>query len=1304
MDHQDLRRAHSSGHESHYVCHKCGWPFPNPHPSARHRRAHKKICGTVEGYKVAGAEGSAQLSVSDDEQHSDEDPKTPGPKVLERSVYERGSGVIGQGSIKSDDGVFSDAVQEFSDSGSAAWTGEGLEDAPGSAPNVERGTKSDLNAIPFHSDGGTTEDKSNPNKYETVTDASEDMKKTDVTDSMIESCLTSVDQEAEVTGITATNLDRNISSETTSISDGRTEESKLLLGDSNGLHPIKYEMVTDASEAIKKTGATDSMIESCLTSVDQDAEVTGITATNLDRNMILPNKVAGETVEGGSKLEGSNEMTSEYVRDDELVPSEKEHTDGFDMHIPQIDVPPEVESVAHVNTFVDTAEKKVDNTDGIQYLSPDKVIESRNGKEEENANANVHVLSVPDDIHVVDDPVLMLEDFRNHKVKQLDQVTFLDSLEQFDDKENDVKQPVFNESLNIFQSSHLSGGTVVSSDMHDLEASLEPDLGSSKPMIKSVPVEDEANMSETEIKMFKNQSSDEIGAPADAVRPQIAKTYMVGLPEGQESYDKSNESLQVNFAASGAGIDQTTHSVGPENNEKDGNCDGTGESGDHSRKVTAEENLVANPVATVQSAEGQESYEKSNESGQESHNLMRNCDGSGESGDHSRKVTAEENLVANPIATVQSAEGQVSYEKSNESLQVNFAAGDAGIDQTTHSVGPDDNEKDGSCDGSGESGDYSRKGPAEVNLVATPIATVQSADHYENQIYPAANLHKVNDASEYEKGVIEKCNKIGDAGYNENAETSNLCGDDKSRGVAENFSTDPASNLESVSCLSELQVNPVTNLHESGDAAGDCEKDKTEKCDITGYDGDHEKAEKYASSGEEISKRSTEKTFAEDSTTNLESIITLSDSQVHPSGKLPDVDGSADRDEGEIEKFVISGNESMEGSVEENILVKSELTPESSANLTGSKAIVEDAANGSRMELVETSGRDLDSGSNSSKVAGKILSDAQQDVLENEIACNDKILKEVDAGVAAESDHGQNVESFQKSSEDHGKKEPGFSALDTESSVQSFIASEDSGSQEVHAVASGITSQSLLEEGDNNLVRQQPSATAIDVDSNSQTDSLEANWGSFSVLSMQSDAETVPHTHSQSSLGENSGKSDMFEAPSFMTLVEPRGGDDQKATGSEILTAVQNPEQPKPASLQTGWFPSMTHVVNESPGRKKNEEIIAKVTNRSTGKQHTPLKNLLGEASSESNGKPLNQKESLALAPQKDDKAAMVSGPVTTTVSSILNPESPTGQAAKKETAKEWNSPARYPSDTKSEKRKVKGRSWAQFVCCASVN
>lgn len=57
------------GQESHgvHLCHKCGWPFPNPHPSAKHRRAHKRICGTVEGYKLFDTEGTPHSDDSDDD-------------------------------------------------------------------------------------------------------------------------------------------------------------------------------------------------------------------------------------------------------------------------------------------------------------------------------------------------------------------------------------------------------------------------------------------------------------------------------------------------------------------------------------------------------------------------------------------------------------------------------------------------------------------------------------------------------------------------------------------------------------------------------------------------------------------------------------------------------------------------------------------------------------------------------------------------------------------------------------------------------------------------------------------------------------------------------------------------------------------------------------------------------------------------------------------------------------------------------------------------------------------------------------
>lgn len=71
--------------ETHSVqlCHKCGWPFPNPHPSAKHRRAHKRVCGTVEGYKLldSGSDHS-NFASSDNERVSDEDRRNPSKDFL----------------------------------------------------------------------------------------------------------------------------------------------------------------------------------------------------------------------------------------------------------------------------------------------------------------------------------------------------------------------------------------------------------------------------------------------------------------------------------------------------------------------------------------------------------------------------------------------------------------------------------------------------------------------------------------------------------------------------------------------------------------------------------------------------------------------------------------------------------------------------------------------------------------------------------------------------------------------------------------------------------------------------------------------------------------------------------------------------------------------------------------------------------------------------------------------------------------------------------------------------------------------
>ncbi|KAI3746969.1 hypothetical protein L6452_09411 [Arctium lappa] len=106
MDIQD--HSKTAGDEG-LICHRCGWPFPNSHPSSKHRRAHKRICGTIEGYtKLIESE-----AISEDEHHSDEDKeKTPSPKIEKGIIKESGNSAGG-----TEDDLFSDAVTEFSDSG-----------------------------------------------------------------------------------------------------------------------------------------------------------------------------------------------------------------------------------------------------------------------------------------------------------------------------------------------------------------------------------------------------------------------------------------------------------------------------------------------------------------------------------------------------------------------------------------------------------------------------------------------------------------------------------------------------------------------------------------------------------------------------------------------------------------------------------------------------------------------------------------------------------------------------------------------------------------------------------------------------------------------------------------------------------------------------------------------------------------------------------------------------------------------------------------------------------------------------------
>ncbi|XP_012486961.1 uncharacterized protein LOC105800395 isoform X2 [Gossypium raimondii] len=350
--------------------------------------------------------------------------------------------------------------------------------------------------------------------------------------------------------------------------------------------------------------------------------------------------------------------------------------------------------------------------------------------------------------------------------------------------------------------------------------------------------------------------------------------------------------------------------------------------------------------------------------------------------------------------------------------------------------------------------------------------------------------------------------------------------------------------------------------------------------------------------------------------------------------------------------------------------------------------------------LPETEGPHLNRASNS-----------LDDMKESEISRDIKLQGEC-VGKDLMTSAVNNIEGneFEKTSQDQLKKDSIHSPSFAEPTGRISAAVDDSHTGESGVDASGTSTLSLQGEADNGSIKPQLDAPVGDVSkSSSHNDSLDGQWGSVSVFSMQSDNPAAINTENLSPIGSHPllepekaninkpsavlgekhfDKSDEFKPPSFMTLVEPVGSNENAAAASEVQTA-QN-------SQHAGWFPSITHTASESQGRKK-EEIIAKVNNWNT-MQHTPLKSLLGEAINETKPKFPNSPK----ADPRDEKVTKDNGGMVTKVSSILGPESPETEPSNVE---KWDSPARYQADIKREKRKMKGRPlWTQFVCCSSAN
>ncbi|KAK9138508.1 hypothetical protein Sjap_009102 [Stephania japonica] len=318
-----------------------------------------------------------------------------------------------------------------------------------------------------------------------------------------------------------------------------------------------------------------------------------------------------------------------------------------------------------------------------------------------------------------------------------------------------------------------------------------------------------------------------------------------------------------------------------------------------------------------------------------------------------------------------------------------------------------------------------------------------------------------------------------------------------------------------------------------------------------------------------------------------------------------------------------------------------------------------------------------------------------------------------------------------KSSKDtHGGSEnPEFeesfaSATDSEPNDPSLNVAADSVISLVEGGKIDVCSRNLAE--DSNDLKQQPEASMVvppegSIDSISQTDSIEGHWGSVSDGTVPSSryASDSPYTFAaevqarnnmqslkQESVIKGANKDQSVEGTDIAktcsaNLEEPGRADGELSSLAEIQT-IEN----QSSSLQAGTSPSLSDVLYESKGKQKTEEeIIAKVVSWSSDKSRTPLRSLLVEANLESKQKTAgNHGPPTNLPTQKDESVSTTKEGLSNVSSSQALPPRTTelliDDSAKRNSVKEWNSPARLPNNR--EKRKP--RYWVPFVCCSSVN
>ncbi|XP_047948529.1 uncharacterized protein LOC125194386 isoform X2 [Salvia hispanica] len=1160
--------ATSAGHEGHGVhhCHKCGWPFPNPHPSSKHRRAHKRVCGTIEGYKIIHSEDHDKYLAFSDDDHASDDDEHQSPDIVKRNAFI--SGGVGAKSNKSEDDVFSDAPMEFSDSGIS--------------PQLEA-------------------------PIENVGEMGKSLEHKGLEGGVYGSGVLGIKEAAET--IEQPN-------------DATSEEIRKPRPLSNGSSQLDNAMpITDtAAETVSVGHSNDSQPErglqgEILHGPDTNIQVqdNGSASVSLDPE---EHKVLDQTIAAGkSKDESCDKFISEGAKDDSTPISESL----------QMDAPDAVNSVVHSvekSTSILTSEVAlVDETrKSVDASALEKEL-SHSSEVEKELSHSTEAALVDEIRKSIDASALEKELSHSSEVeKELSHSTeaaLMDETRKGIDA-SAVEKELSHSTEDIGSSKSVYGSTLPEESL--LNASLvEPNEST-----KALDVTEHSDVACTVSSIDKEEMLKTASDASDVEKSDMTSGY--------ECQNQSLESKHLNSLEANSTPGSTVHAVPCEDttNLKTGSQKGEGVSAEV--EVIPDSTLPSEKLTDLPSSCVADGYAKSSQelSENNSSSLEFNDDGfensiRGDGADGPSGADSEANEIGDKSS---SAEHPVLPVTSQMQNNVHGATNVVEVEPLDVSESVTKIEDGNAVLVSGsEANEIGDRSSSLISSVENPVSLLTS--ELQNNVHAATNVVQVEPVD-----VAETVSKLDDNAVSVSAETPEHSISTEStlplsdsvllRETGEGNSSLNSSVEHPVPLLtSELQ----NNVHASTNVVN------VEPLDVA----------------ETVSKVQDDNAFSVSAETPVHSIST--ESTLLLSAK----DGTCDE-----EDFKAS-----------EAITKTEVTSEDHESNVGSREISE---------------------SPSPSVQGTFPASTCLNVTSSDVKqmhSNDDLstLKSVNTILSAENSFDDKVLKSEEcfgSSEATSLKQPVPSASD----VEEFHGTSDTVDDKSVVIVEDVTrvdAKYVNTEAECKPAKQMDDAFAVDVSSSlaSPSDSLEANCGSV----VSDTFETNSQKHKT-----RSSKSDTFEPPSFMTLVQSGSEVDQATAATEIETA-QNNQQQRSDALEAVWFPSLTNVVNESEGRKKNEEMIAKVTNWSPVKQQSsPLKSLLNEVKSP-NTKQVPVANQKVEAETEDDNVGKV---VASETHKTKDPDT-------NKHLEEWNSPARYPIEIKKEKKK--GRPfWVPFVCCSSAH